>query len=65
VATLDVVVLIVRVVGMFADSSVPENMLLVRAELLLLFLTAIGILIEIFRKRHVVAAELPSAMVSR
>ena len=35
------------------------------AELLLLFLTTIGILIEIFRKRHVVAAELPSAMVSR
>lgn len=53
VGTLDLVVLIVRVVGMVADNSVAENMPLVRAELLLLFLTALGVLIELFRKRRV------------
>lgn len=60
VATLDVVVLIVRVAGMFADSSVRENVPLVRAELVLLFLTVIGSLIEFFRRRRVIAAQLES-----
>ena len=59
VATLDVVVLIVRIAGMFADASIPENMPLVRAELVLLLLTAIGLVIEFFRRRHVVTP--PSA----
>ena len=56
--TLDVVVLVVRVAGMFADSSVAENMHLVRAEVLLFLLTATGILIEFFRTRRVVPAQL-------
>lgn len=58
VATLDLAVLSVRIVGMFADSSVSENVPLVRAEVFLLFLTAIGILNEFFRKRRVAATQL-------
>src|SRR5215467_8357459 len=46
VATLDAVVLVVRVAGMFADSSVRENIPLVGAELSLLSFTAVGIVIE-------------------
>jgi hypothetical protein len=61
VATLDLVVLVVRIAGMFADSSVPENMPLVRAEVLLLVLTGTGILIELFRRRRVVSAQLAPA----
>ena len=50
VATLDSVVLVVRIAGMFADSSVQQNMGLVRAEILLLAWTGLGVLIEIARK---------------
>jgi hypothetical protein len=57
VGSLDLMVLIVRVVGMVADNSVSENIPLVRAELLLLFLAAVGVLIELFRKRRVVAPQ--------
>ncbi len=57
VATLDVVVLIVRVAGMFADSSLSENMPLVRAEVLLFFLTGMGILNEFSRRRRVAATQ--------
>jgi hypothetical protein len=53
VAAVDVVILIVRVAGMFADSSVAENMPLVGTEVVLLFLTAAGFLIEFLRKRRV------------
>lgn len=60
VATLDVVLLMVRVAGMFADSSVRENVPLVRAELVLFFLTVIGSLIEFFRTRRAIAAQLES-----
>lgn len=52
VATLDSVVLLVRIAGMFADSSVQENMGLVRAEVLLLVLTGAGAVIERSRKRR-------------
>ena len=41
------VVLIVRVLGMYADSTVAENLKLVRAEIMLLFLTGIGIALEL------------------
>lgn len=51
VATLDSVVLIVRIAGMFADSSVQENMRLVRAEVLLLVLTGLGVFIELARRQ--------------
>jgi hypothetical protein len=60
VLTLDLVVLIVRVAGMFTDSSVSENMPLVRAELLLLFLTGLGMLMEVLRKRRTLTAPFPS-----
>jgi hypothetical protein len=56
VATLDVVVLIVRVASMFADSSVRENIPLVGAELLLLSFTAVGIVIESLGKRRELTA---------
>ncbi len=52
VATLDSVVLVVRIAGMFADSSIQQNLGLVRAELLLLALTGAGALIELARKRR-------------
>jgi hypothetical protein len=41
------VVLIVRVAGMYADSTVAENLKLVRAEIMLLVLTGIGIALEL------------------
>lgn len=52
VATLDFVVLAVRIFGMFADSSVQENIRLVRAEVLLLVLAGAGLLIERARSRR-------------
>ena len=52
VATLDSVVLVVRIASMFSDSSVQENMGLVRAEVLLLVLVGAGVLIELARKRR-------------
>jgi len=64
VLTMDVLVLIVRVVGMYADSSVAENMHLVRAEVLLFFLTSAGIVIEFLRRRRGDHAKLSSATVS-
>ena len=62
VATLDSVVLAVRIVSMFADSSIRENMGLVRAEVFLLVLSAAGLLFEFGRKRRVAGspvAEIP------
>ncbi len=52
VATLDSVVLVARVISMYTDSSIRENIGLVRAEVLLLLLTGIGIIVELARKRH-------------
>ena len=52
VATLDSVVLVVRIAGMFADSSFQENMRLVGAEVLLLIVTCVGLLIETNRKQR-------------
>jgi hypothetical protein len=52
VATLDSVVLVVRIASMFADSSVQENMTLIKAEVFLLALTAVGIIIELTRRRR-------------
>jgi hypothetical protein len=63
--TLDLAILTVRVVGMFADSSVAENMPLVRAELLLLFLIALGMLIEVLRKRRTLTPPLPTLAATR
>lgn len=60
VATLDFVVLIVRIVSMFADSSVPENLPLVRAEVLLLALAVAGLLIEFGRRRLPNASSMPT-----
>jgi len=65
VATLDLVVLIVRVAGMFADSSVRENMPLVRAELVLLLLTTIGLAIEFIRRRRLTMTPLSAAALTR
>lgn len=55
VATLDSVVLVVRIISMFADSSVQQNMGLVRAEVLLLALTSAGLLLEFGRRRRAAA----------
>jgi hypothetical protein len=52
VATLDSVVLVVRIASMFSDSTVQQNIRLVRAEVLLLALTLAGVLIELARRRH-------------
>ena len=51
VATLDTVVLLVRVASMFADSSVHENMPLIGAEVLLLVLIIGGFALESVRRR--------------
>lgn len=59
VATLDSVVLVVRVASMFADSSVQQNMGLVRAEILLLALTSVGLLLEFARRRRFAAVSAP------
>lgn len=51
VATLDSVVLVVRIASMISDSSIQENMRLVRTEVFLLVLVGAGVLIELARKR--------------
>jgi hypothetical protein len=55
VATLDSVVLVVRIASMFADSSVAQNLGLVRAEIFLLLLAATGFAIEFGRRRPATA----------
>lgn len=60
VATLDSVVLVVRVISMFADSSVQQNLGLVRAEVFLLAITAAGMLLEFGRKRRAAALSGPA-----
>jgi hypothetical protein len=50
VATLDSVVLVIRIASMFSDSTVRQNMRLVGAEVLLLVLAVTGGLIELARK---------------
>ena len=59
VATLDSVVLVVRVISMFADSSVQQNLGLVRAEVFLLALTAAGLFLESGRRRRAPSATAP------
>ena len=59
VATLDSVVLVVRVASMFADSSVQQNMGLVRAEIFLLVLASVGLLLESARRRRFAAVSAP------
>jgi len=52
VAILVTVVLLVRVFGMQADSTVQENMKLVRAEIGLLVVTSLGVLMELRRRGY-------------
>lgn len=59
VATLDSVVLAVRIISMFADSSIQENMGLVEAEVFLLVLSAAGLLFEFGRRRRAAALPVP------
>lgn len=59
VATLDSVVLAVRIVSMFADSSIQENLGLVRAEVFLLALSAAGLLLELGRRRRAASSPIP------
>jgi len=47
---LDAVVLTVRVIGMNLDSTVQANMKLVNAEIGLLFITSIGLFLELRRR---------------
>lgn len=51
VATLDSVILVVRVISMRATGSSAENMRIVIAEIILLILVAAGSLIELARRR--------------
>lgn len=60
VATLDSVVLVVRIASMFADSSVPQNLGLVRAEVILLVLTSVGLLLEFARRRRSAGLSAPA-----
>jgi hypothetical protein len=50
VATLDAVILVVRIFGMMADASVRENMRLVDAEVILLIVMNLGIILELSRR---------------
>jgi hypothetical protein len=52
VAIMVVVLLLVRVFGMTADSTVRENMKLVNAEIALTLVTAIGIFVERRRRAY-------------
>jgi hypothetical protein len=56
VATLDTVVLVTRILSMFSDSTVQQNVRLVRAEVALLVLTTAGVLIELVRRRNASSA---------
>ena len=50
VATMDAVLLVVRIFGMMADASVQENMRLVDAELILLIVMGVAIFLELSRR---------------
>ena len=50
VATMDAVLLVVRIFGMMADGSVQENMRLVNAEVILLIVMGAGIFLELSRR---------------
>jgi hypothetical protein len=50
VATMDTVLLVVRIFGMIADASVQQNMRLVGAEMILLILMGVGIVLELSRR---------------
>ena len=65
VATLDSVVLAVRIVSMFADSSIQENLGLVRAEVFLLVLSAAGLLLELGRKRRAAGLAIPESQAAK
>jgi hypothetical protein len=52
VALIMGVALIVRVFGMFADSSVRENMALVRAEAVMLVIFTVGVFVERARRHQ-------------
>jgi hypothetical protein len=65
VATLDSVVLVVRIVSMFADSSIRENLGLVRAEVCLLVLRAAGLLLELGQKRQAASSPIPEIQAAR
>lgn len=52
VAIMMSVVLVVRVLGMTADSTVPENMKLVGAEIGLLVVTGVGVFLELGRRAY-------------
>ncbi len=47
---LDAVILTVRVIGMHLDSTVQANMKLVNAEIGLLFITSVGLFVELRRR---------------
>jgi hypothetical protein len=65
VATLDSVVPAVRIVSMFVDSSIRENLGLVRAEVFLLVLSAAGLLLELGRKRRAARSPVPEIQAAR
>src|SRR5262245_2305773 len=50
VATMDAVLLVVRIFGMLADASVHENMKLVYGEVMVLIITGSGIFLELSRR---------------
>jgi hypothetical protein len=53
VATMDAVILVMRIFAMNADASVQDNLKLVAAEVVLLILTGIGILLEVRRRERI------------
>lgn len=61
VGILDSVVLLVRVVSMYVDHSVAENLGLVRAEIVLLSLVVAGVFLEYARKRRKLLSQLRAA----
>ena len=58
-------VLAVRIVSMFADSSIQENLGLVRAEVFLLVLSAAGLLLELGRKRRAAGLAIPESQAAK
>ena len=52
VGTILGVALLVRIFGIFVDGTARESIGLVRAEAILLALTAVGLLLELARRRH-------------
>jgi hypothetical protein len=50
VATMDLVLLVVRVSGMMADGSVQQNLRLVEAEVIILIVMGFGIFLELSRR---------------